>query len=138
DPVPSAEGAVAEPAAGDLCWVPKALHAWVIEERGRDFSACVAGIHGFPEHDHLELCVRVGGEDVLSDPTGTDAAGGSGWRDEDDKCRLARRRVEHAPKLLDALQLRWSCGRVRAVAATACLPPQLAASDNRAAASAIV
>jgi hypothetical protein len=61
----------------------------------------------------------VGGEDVLSDPTGTDAAGRSGWGDEDDEPRLSRCRVERAAEFLDALQLRRRCRAVRARASVA-------------------
>src|SRR5581483_1701070 len=81
----------AEPAPGDLGRVPEARDARVGEERGRDLRAGVAGVHRFPEHDHVQLRVRMSVEDVLSDPTGADAAGGSGWCDQKDERRLLRR-----------------------------------------------
>jgi len=48
----------------------------------------------------------LGVEDVLSDPTGPDLAGASGWRGEQDQAWLAGARVEERAQLADVVQIR--------------------------------
>ena len=92
----------------------EALAGIVHEIQDADFRARVAGKHRLPENDHVQLRVRVSAEDVLSDPTGADATGGSGWGEQDTKRRLPGSGIERSLQLPDVPQLRRRRGLARA------------------------
>jgi len=116
-PAEAAKRVIREPLAGQSGSVPEADDARVVEDVRVPGAARVTGEDRQPDRVNGELRVRVGVEDVLSDPTGPELADASGWRDEQDQPRLPRARVEQRSQLPDVAQIcelpgtAWDRGR---------------------------